>query len=101
MYMYWGASEFFALSVIFLEGYSAGFNSRYGSHVWQVLQKTLKDILAEVPVSGPVNLLYWLKETNRRLAKSEELEIEEIKYKPLLSICHTLTKNIVFDTNNE
>lgn len=82
-------------------GYSAGFNSRYGSHVWQVLQKTLKDILAEVPVSGPVNLLYWLKETNRRLAKSEELEIEEIKYKPLLSICHTLTKNIVFDTNNE
>lgn len=82
-------------------GYSAGFSDRYGSHVWEVLQMTLKDILAQVPVSGPVNLLYWLKETNRRLAKSEEWEIEEIKYKPLLSICHTLTKTIIFDTNNE
>lgn len=92
---------FLLYQLFFLEGYSAGFSDRYGSHVWEVLQMTLKDILAQVPVSGPVNLLYWLKETNRRLAKSEEWEIEEIKYKPLLSICHTLTKNIIFDTNNE
>lgn len=62
---------------------------------------TLKEILAQVPVIGPVNLLHWLKETNNRLAKSEEYEIDDIEYKPLLSICHTLTRNIIFDTNND
>lgn len=81
-------------------GYSAGFSYRIGSHVWKVLQMTLKEILAQVPVIGPVNLLHWLKETNNRLAKSEEYEIDDIEYKPLLSICHTLTRNIIFDTNN-
>lgn len=84
----------------FLKGYSAGFSYRIGSHVWKVLQMTLKEILAQVPVIGPVNLLHWLKETNNRLAKSEEYEIDDIEYKPLLSICHTLTRNIIFDTNN-
>lgn len=79
-------------------GYSAGSHSTQGSHVWKVLIKTLDEILKQVDVNGPVNFLSWLKETNGVLAKSDEFVIdsEENRYKPLLSICHTLTKQILF-----
>lgn len=76
-------------------GYSAGSSNKKGSHVWEVLKNTLDEILKQ----GPVKLLSWLKETNGVLAKSER-DIndgrKEIQYKPLLSICHTLTREILF-----
>lgn len=79
-------------------GYSTGSNSTQGSHVWKVLIKTLDEILKQVDINGPVNFLSWLKETNGVLAKSDEFVIdsEGNRYKPLLSICHTLTKQILF-----
>lgn len=88
-------------SSLFLLGYAAGFETvRMGSHTWNVLQKTLEKILSQ-PDHGPVNLLNWLKETNRKLATSDDFRImdssgKEIAYKPLFSICHTLTKQIEF-----
>lgn len=77
-------------------GYSAGSHETKGSHVWKVLIKTLDEILKQVEVKGPVNLLSWLKKTNGVLAKSDEFKIADDPYKPLLSFCHTLTKEILF-----
>lgn len=80
-------------------GYSAGSSNKKGSHVWEVLKNTLDEILKQGDEKGPVKLLSWLKETNGVLAKSE-MDIndgsKEIRYKPLLSICHTLTREILF-----
>lgn len=82
-------------------GYAAGSDPVWGSLVWIVLMETLDKILTQVQHNGPVNLLYWLKETNRVLATSEfEMRVkknsdEKIPYKPILSICHTLTRQIV------
>lgn len=80
-------------------GYSAGSSNKKGSHVWEVLKNTLDEILKQGDGKGPVKLLSWLKETNGVLAKSER-DIndgrKEISYKPLLSICHTLTREILF-----
>lgn len=88
-------------------GYSATSSTRTGSRVWEVLRETLKIILQPVQVNGPVNLLSWLKETNRRLAKSDEFKTydnkrnEDTPYKPLLSICHTLTRQIILMKTDE
>lgn len=84
---------------IIFAGYSAGSSNKKGSHVWEVLKNTLDEILKQGDEKGPVKLLSWLKETNGVLAKSE-MDIndgsKEIRYKPLLSICHTLTREILF-----
>lgn len=73
--------------------------SNFGSHVWCVLEETLKDM---EPVNGSINLLDWLKKTNGELAKDEDFEIKDnLKYKPLLSISHTLTKQILFKLQRE
>lgn len=81
-------------------GYVAGVEStQYGSHVWDVLEDTLKSM---VPVNGSINLLDWLKKTNGKLANDENFEIQRnVKYKPLLSISHTLTKQILFKLQRE
>nr|XP_034328253.1 uncharacterized protein LOC105325615 [Crassostrea gigas] len=81
-------------------GYVAGVEStKLGSHVWDVLEDTLKSM---VPVNGSINLLDWLKKTNGELAKDENFEIQRnVKYKPLLSISHTLTKQILFKLQRE
>eukprot|EP00105_Crassostrea_gigas_P008847 XP_011423561.1 PREDICTED: uncharacterized protein LOC105325615 [Crassostrea gigas] len=81
-------------------GYVAGVEStKYGSHVWDVLEDTLKSM---VPVNGSINLLDWLKKTNGKLAEDENFEIQRnVKYKPLLSISHTLTKQILFKLQRE
>lgn len=76
-------------------GYSAGSSNKKGSHVWEVLKNTLDEILKQGDGKGPVKLLSWLKETNGVLAKSER-DINDGTYKPLLSICHTLTREILF-----
>lgn len=82
-------------------GYAAGFNHDLGSRVWLVLKETLDKFLTQVQHNGPVNLLYWLKETNRELAKLEyriqdkENPDKTFSYKPILSICHRLTGEIV------
>ena len=72
---------------------AAGFNMRQGSHVWEALGDTLK----EQP--EPVNLLRWLRKTNQKL-QEKEYEIENARYMPLLSICHTLTKHVQFKKAN-
>lgn len=76
-------------------GYSAGSSNKKGSHVWEVLKNTLDEILKQGDGKGTVKLLSWLKETNGVLAKSER-DINDDQYKPLLSICHTLTREILF-----
>ena len=71
----------------------AGIDTALGSHVWQALGDTLK----EQP--EPVNLLRWLRKTNQKL-QEKEYEIENARYMPLLSICHTLTKHVEFKKAN-
>lgn len=79
-------------------GYAAGVEStQWGSHVWTVLEETIKSM---APVNGKINLLDWLKMTNGTLAERETFEIGNVKYKPLLSISHTLTKQILLKRNN-
>ncbi|XP_078312160.1 caspase-1-like isoform X1 [Crassostrea virginica] len=72
---------------------AAGFDTTLGSHVWQALGDTLK----EQP--EPVNLLRWLRKTNQKL-QEKEYEIENARYMPLLSICHTLSKHVEFKKAN-
>lgn len=86
--------------ILFYLGYAAGFESTQtgrGSHVWTVLEETIKSM---APVNGKINLLDWLKMTNGTLAERETFEIGNVKYKPLLSISHTLTKQILLKRNN-
>ncbi|XP_061178481.1 uncharacterized protein LOC133187139 [Saccostrea echinata] len=75
-------------------GYAAGFESRRGSHVWSDLTIKFKE------AQRPLNLLNLLKETNRELSKSQhtiDKNEKSVVYKPLLSICYTLTRHIVFE----
>ncbi|XP_062577759.1 uncharacterized protein LOC134268574 isoform X2 [Saccostrea cucullata] len=74
-------------------GYAAGFNTVRGSHVWSDLSKKFKEFKKD---QRCVKLLDLLRETNWKLSQSENT-IEGVVYKPLLSICHTLTRHIVFD----
>lgn len=86
--------------ILFYLGYAAGFESTQtgrGSNVWTVLEETIKSM---APVNGKINLLDWLKMTNGTLAERETFEIGNVKYKPLLSISHTLTKQILLKRNN-
>ncbi|XP_062610281.1 caspase-6-like [Saccostrea cucullata] len=78
-------------------GYAAGFNSVRGSHVWSDLSKKFNEFK---DAGRPVNLLDFLRETNCQLSQSQNtvsIKTDIVKYKPLLSICHTLTRHIVFD----
>ncbi|XP_062602270.1 uncharacterized protein LOC134263932 [Saccostrea cucullata] len=78
-------------------GYAAGFNTVRGSHVWSDLTKKFNEFKK---AQRPLNLLDLLRETNWQLSQTEKTinsNTKVVVYKPLLSICHTLTRHIVFD----
>ncbi|XP_061180045.1 caspase-14-like [Saccostrea echinata] len=75
-------------------GYVSGFNSKQGSHVWTILLDKFTTLCKN---AKPINLLDLLRETNNELAKDNTQFIGNVVYKPLLSVCHCLTKHIIFE----